>query len=109
MAEAGGASAIPAAGLAGADPFGALLSPLRVGRLTLRNRVISTAHAPRLTEDGMPGEAYRLYHAEKAKGGLALTIFGGSSSVAPDSPQAFGQIDFSGDRILPYLERLSQA
>ena len=54
---------------------------------------MSTAHAPSYVEDGLPQLRYQLYHEEKAKGGLALTMFGGSSSVAPDSPSSFGQID----------------
>ena len=36
----------------------------------------------------MPAESYRLYHVEKAKGGIGLTMIGGSAVVAPDSPQA---------------------
>ena len=49
-----------------------------------------------LLRRGRPAaERYQLYHEEKAKGGLALTMFGGSSSVAADSPSSFGQIDIS--------------
>ena len=69
----------------------ALLKPLTIKHLTIRNRVMSTAHAPGYPGNGMPTERYQLYHAEKAKGGIGLTIFGGSSSVAVDSPAtAFG-------------------
>lgn len=89
--------------------YSPLLEPLRINKLVLRNRIISTAHVPRLTEDSMPGEAYRLYHTEKAKGGLALTIFGGSSAVAQDSPTSFGQIPFHDDRVIPHLKRLSSS
>ena len=45
---------------------------------------MSSAHAPVYTDQGVPGERYQLYHEEKAKGGIALTMFGGSSSVARD-------------------------
>ena len=62
--------------------FDTLLSPYRLKHLLLRNRVMSTGHASGLAESGMPGEAYQHYHEEKAKGGIGLTIFGGSSSVA---------------------------
>jgi 2,4-dienoyl-CoA reductase-like NADH-dependent reductase (Old Yellow Enzyme family) len=85
-----------------------LLQPLRLKHLVLKNRVMSTAHAPAYVEDGLPLSRYQLYHEEKAKGGLALTMFGGSSSVAPDSPSSFGQIDFSHDRIIPVLEGFAQ-
>ena len=81
-----------------------LLQPFRLRHLLLKNRVMSTAHAPAYVEDGLPRQRYQLYHEEKAKGGLALTMFGGSSSVAPDSPSSFGQIDISHDRIIPVLQ-----
>ena len=58
---------------------------------------MSTAHAPSYVEDGKPKQRYRLYHEEKAKGGLALTMFGGSTTTAPDSPSAFGQINAASD------------
>ncbi len=84
--------------------YDALLRPFRLKHLTIRNRVMSTSHAPRYTEHGgMPGERYQLYHEEKAKGGIGLTCFGGSSSVALDSPLPFGQIDCGDDRIVPYF------
>jgi len=85
-----------------------LLKPFKLKHLPLRNRVMSTAHAPHFAEDGMPGERYQLYHAEKAKGGIGLTIFGGSSSVAVDSPLSFSQIDISHDRVLPYLQNFAK-
>lgn len=87
--------------------YDALLKPLQLKGLTLKNRIMSTAHAPGYADANLPGERYQLYHEEKAKGGLALTIFGGSSSVAPDSPLPFAQIDISHDRILPYLEEFA--
>ena len=88
-----------------ADP---LLQPFQLRHLTLKNRVMSTAHAPSYVEDGLPQLRYQLYHEEKAKGGLALTMFGGSSSVARDSPSSFGQIDISGDRIIPVLQTFAE-
>ena len=40
----------------------------------------------------MPKDRYRLYHAEKAKGGIALTMTAGSAIVSRDSPPAFGNL-----------------
>lgn len=85
-----------------------LFRPLTIKRLTLRNRFMSTSHACGLEEDGMPGEAYQRYHQEKARGGLALTMFGGSSNVAPDSPKVFRQLNVGVDRVIPYLRSLSE-
>jgi 2,4-dienoyl-CoA reductase-like NADH-dependent reductase (Old Yellow Enzyme family) len=86
-----------------------LLQPFRLKHLTLRNRLMSTAHEPAYTEDGVPKERYRLYHAEKAKGGIALTMVGGSSVVAPDSPQAFGNILLYKDEVVRWLRELTDA
>jgi 2,4-dienoyl-CoA reductase-like NADH-dependent reductase (Old Yellow Enzyme family) len=85
----------------------ALLQPYRLKHLVFRNRLMSTAHEPAYTEDGMPKERYRLYHAEKAKGGIALTMIGGSSVVAPDSPQAFGNILLYKDEVVRWLKELA--
>jgi 2,4-dienoyl-CoA reductase-like NADH-dependent reductase (Old Yellow Enzyme family) len=85
-----------------------LLQPLQVGSLTLRNRIYSTGHAPSgYLENGAPGLRYELYHEEKAKGGLALTIIGGSSNVAADSASVFDQIDAGSDDILPFYRSIS--
>ncbi len=86
-----------------------LLQPYQLKHLTLRNRILSTAHEPSYTEDGLPKARYRLYHEAKAKGGLALTMIGGSSIVAPDSPAAFGNIRLWDDDVVPWLSELSEA
>ncbi len=91
---------------AGDDP---LLQPFRLKHLELRNRLISTAHEPAYSVDGMPTERYRLYHAEKAKGGIALTMTAGSAVVSADSPEAFGNLHAYDDRIVPWLRELSES
>jgi len=85
----------------------AVLQPFRLGHLTLKNRIISSAHAPAFAEDGHPKDRYRLYHEEKAKGGTALTIIGGSTNVSPDSPSVFGQLYAGDDSIIPWFKRLT--
>jgi len=85
-----------------------LLQPLRLKGLTRRNRIMSTSHASTLDEGGLPKERYQRYHEEKAKGGLALTMFGGSSMVSKDSSWGGGQIDVSTDAIIPDLQQFSQ-
>lgn len=85
-----------------------LLTPLRIKHLTLKNRIMSTSHACGLEEGGMPKERYQLYHEEKAKGGIALTMFGGSSNVAPDSPNIFRQLNVGTDEIIPHLQQFSE-
>ena len=85
-----------------------LLQPFRIKHVTLKNRVMSTSHAAGLEVDGMPVERYQLYHEGKARGGIALTMFGGSSNVAPDSPNIFRQLNVGVDAIIPYLQQFSR-
>ena len=85
-----------------------LLQPLRIKGLTLRNRIISTSHACGLQVGGYPQEAYQAYHAEKARGGIALSMFGGSSNIAPDSPNIFNQLNVGDDGIIPHLQEFSE-
>jgi len=84
-----------------------LLQPYRLKHLNLRNRMMSTAHEPAYTEDGLPKDRYRLYHTEKAKGGMALTMIGGSSVIDLDSPQAFGNIQLHKDECTRWLSELA--
>src|SRR5438874_5527353 len=91
--------------MANKDP---LLQPFKLGTVTLKNRIVSTPHAPAYAEDGKPKLRYQLYHEEKAKGGIAMTMFGGSSFVAPDTPSVFGQLDVSNDEIIPYFHELAE-
>lgn len=85
-----------------------LFQPFRLKGLVLRNRIMSTSHACGLEEGGLPKDAYQRYHVEKAKGGIALTMFGGSSNVAPDSPSIFRQLNVGTDAIIPHLQRFSE-
>lgn len=83
-----------------------LLQPFMLKHLRLRNRIMSTAHEPNYSEDGLPKDRYRLYHVERAKGGLALTMTAGSAVVSPDSPSAFGNLHAYRDEIVPWLRRM---
>jgi 2,4-dienoyl-CoA reductase-like NADH-dependent reductase (Old Yellow Enzyme family) len=84
-----------------------LLQPYRLKHLTLRNRILSTSHEPNYSEDGMPKDRYRLYHVEKAKGGIALTMTAGSAIVSRDSPPVFGNLVAYKDEIVPWLRKLT--
>jgi N-methyl-L-proline demethylase len=86
-----------------------LLQPFDLKQLRLRNRIVSTSHEPAYSEDGLPKRRYADYHAEKAKGGVALTMIGGSAVVAPDSPPAFGNLHLYKDELVPWLGRLADS
>lgn len=86
-----------------------LLQPYQLKHLTLRNRIMTTAHEPAYPEDGMPTERYRLYHAERAKAGVALAMTAGSATVSRDSPPAFNNILAYRDDVVPHIRDLTDA
>ena len=88
----------------------ALFTPIQVGALTLENRIYSSGHAEAMADDGRPTERLRRYHEAKARGGCALTIFGGSSSVHPSSPAAaWKQIANHDDSVIPGYRAIAEA
>jgi 2,4-dienoyl-CoA reductase-like NADH-dependent reductase (Old Yellow Enzyme family) len=91
--------------------FDALFQPLKINQLTIRNRVVSTAHAEvYATEGGMTTERYVKYYEEKAKGGVGLSICGGSSVVSIDSPQSWWKsVNLTTDKIIPHFQNLADA
>jgi mycofactocin system FadH/OYE family oxidoreductase 2 len=92
-----------------AHEFRHLFTPLRVGGLTLKNRIFSTGHAEAMAEDGKPGPRLRAYHQAKARGGAALTVIGGSTSVHPSSPaSAWNMIANHDDSIVPAYRAIAE-
>jgi 2,4-dienoyl-CoA reductase-like NADH-dependent reductase (Old Yellow Enzyme family)/pyruvate/2-oxoglutarate dehydrogenase complex dihydrolipoamide dehydrogenase (E3) component len=91
--------------------YEALFKPIQIGKLTIRNRVVSTAHAEvYATDGGMTTERYVRYYEEKSKGGVGLAICGGSSPVSIDSPQQWwSSVNVSTDRIIPHFQNLADA
>ena len=84
-----------------------LLQPYSIKHLTLKNRIIVTAHEPAYAENGMPKDRYRAYQVERAKGGVAMTMTAGSAVVSKDSPPAFGNLLAYKDEIVPWLKKLT--
>ena len=54
--------------------FPHLLSPLRIGKVTLRNRIVSTGHDTVLPVDCQVSPALIAYHAARARGGVGLIV-----------------------------------
>jgi mycofactocin system FadH/OYE family oxidoreductase 2 len=87
-----------------------LFTPLRVGGLVLENRIVSTGHAEAMAEDGKPGPRVVAYHEAKARGGAALTIIGGSTSVHPSSPAAaWNMLANHDESIVPAYRAIAEA
>ena len=54
--------------------FPHLFSPLRIGTVTVPNRISFSAHLTNLSDDGLPSERYAAYLAARARGGAGLII-----------------------------------
>ncbi len=68
--------------LAAMTSYPTLLSPVSIGPLTLRNRVVSTSHQTSLVDDHLPTEKLVAYHRARAAGGVAA-IFLEATAVHP--------------------------
>ncbi len=87
-----------------------LFQPITLNKVTVKNRVMSTAHAEVYPVDGMPQEQYIKYYEEKAKGGLGLAVCGGSSPVSKDSPWIWWKsVNLTTDEVIPHLNNLATA
>ena len=82
-----------------------LLQSYKIKHLEFKNRLMISAHEPSYAEEGMPKDRYRLYHVERAKGGIALTMTAGSAVVSPDSPPAYNNLHAYKDEIVPWLKK----
>lgn len=89
--------------------FHRLLSPGRIGRLELRNRMFVTAMGVSLAEnDGTAGDRLIAYHEEQARGGAALIITGVMGVAWPVGSVQPDQLGISDDRFLPGLRVLTE-
>ena len=63
-----------------------LFSPVRVGPITLENRIVFAAHRTNYAIDGLPTTRHAAYYAARAEGGAGLVITEGQSVHASDWP-----------------------
>ncbi len=89
--------------------YASLFQPLEIKKLRIRNRFLSTSHAPGYAVGGVIGERYIRYQAEKAKGGVGLAQFGGATAVSPENSCYYGQVDGSTDAVVPQYRRMAAA
>lgn len=88
-----------------------LLSPIKIGSLTLRNRVVMGAMGNAVAnEDQTLGEGARAYYAERAKGGVGLII----NEATRVTDELHGvmqprQSSVASDRLLPTLRKTAEA
>ncbi|QQK77745.1 hypothetical protein HUG15_20590 [Salicibibacter cibarius] len=85
-----------------------LLSPIQVGPMTIRNRVLVSAHQPGLAENGLPTDQYIEYHRTLAAGGAGIQTTG-ATSVHPTGMNEYHCLVNHDDSIIPGYKRLAHA
>ena len=95
-----GRSAMPS--MYGHKLYPTLLSPMRVGAHTLRNRVIMGSMHTRLEHESEPDKRQRAFYGERARGGAALIITGGFSPNEAGRLEPGGPTLMAGDDLAPH-------
>jgi mycofactocin system FadH/OYE family oxidoreductase 2 len=88
--------------------FKYLFSPLKIGLVTVPNRISFSAHLTNLSEHNLPSERYAYYLAERARGGTGLIITE-EMSVHPTDHSYEKLIDAWKPEAVPGYRRICRA
>ncbi|MFJ6562251.1 FAD-dependent oxidoreductase [Streptomyces sp. NPDC091412] len=88
--------------------FPHLFSPLRIGQVTVRNRILSSGHDTVLVRDGEVTEELIAYHEARAKGGVGLIVLQ-VSGVHESARYTTHVLMATDDECVPGYARLAQA
>ena len=83
-----------------------VLAPIRVGPVTVKNRILRAAHGTRLGDGGVTDRMIA-YHLERAEGGVGLTVLEGAQ-VLPLGSAGNGLLVWN-DAVVPTYKRLMAA
>ena len=86
--------------------FRYLFSPLQIGPVVVRNRIVFAAHLTNYAEEGMPSEQHAAYYGARAAGGAGLIITEEHSTHPTDWPYEKLMHGFS-PRVVPGYRRIT--
>ena len=90
-------------------PYPNLFSPIVIGNVTARNRLLQTGHTKLFSQAGHDTARHTAYHAERAKGGIGLIITG-NRFVHPTSTSATLRYSYAWRReAIPFDRQLTNA
>lgn len=85
-----------------------LLSPISVGPMELRNRMVMAPMGVEIVGgDGFANEAITAYYEERARGGVGLVITEVCAMSYPRGANSVHQLGLSDDRYIPALQNLT--
>src|SRR4030042_339515 len=82
-----------------------LFTPIKVGRLELKNRIIMPPMIDRLAVDGMVSEKVKDFYASRARGGVALIVL--TPGIVDISVASSIQLGIYDDRFVARLKELT--
>ncbi|MEW6350749.1 MAG: FAD-dependent oxidoreductase [Thermodesulfobacteriota bacterium] len=85
-----------------------LLEPIKVGRMSLRNRVVMTAMHLNYTPTGEVTDQFVDFYRARSKGGVGLIIIGGAG-ISPEACGLDAMLSIQDDRFVPGLTRVVNA
>lgn len=89
--------------------FNYLFTPFKVGNITVRNRICTSAHGALLADkDHILDDRYIEYQRARAKGGVGL-IIAGMFDVMFNCRSLIGQMEIFDERVVPALRKLADA
>jgi mycofactocin system FadH/OYE family oxidoreductase 2 len=91
--------------------FKYLFSPFKIGNITVKNRIIQTAHKILPCREGVTGDQYIEYMRERAKGGVGAIVTE-VMSVHPTSdnfPGVPGDVMAFDENVIPQFKKLAHA
>ncbi|MDW3220042.1 MAG: FAD-dependent oxidoreductase [Acidimicrobiales bacterium] len=85
-----------------------LLSPIAIGTMELRNRIVMAPMGVEIVDsDGMANDAIAAYYEERARGGVGLIITEVTAIAYPRGANSIHQLGASDDAFVPALRRLT--
>ncbi len=94
--------------MSGTGPTRHLFTPLRLGPVTVANRIVFSAHLTNYAEDGLPTAQHAAYYAARAAGGAGLVITEEHSTHRTDWP--YEKLIHGFDRaVVPGYRRITDA
>ncbi|MFC1992596.1 FAD-dependent oxidoreductase [Chloroflexota bacterium] len=90
--------------------FEKLLSPVQIGKIKLRNRIVKAPQSTRFTEPGgFVGQRHKDFYGSLSRGGVSMIILGAVSISAPPKGEDEDLIAAWDDKFIPKLSELAQA
>jgi 2,4-dienoyl-CoA reductase-like NADH-dependent reductase (Old Yellow Enzyme family) len=86
--------------------FPHLFTPVKLGHLELKNRIVFGAHTANMSHEGLPGDRHFGYYRERARGGAAMIVV----EPAPVHRTAVlirGNFLAENDAVIPHFRRIT--